>query len=85
MKQNNIVYNDNGKWWFWDELGLYRFGPYDNRDDAVKSWFLYCKYLDKQGWDNKQKNLQKQDIDWEFVILVMVLTIFLSVVVYLLT
>ena len=75
---NNPIHQYNGKWWFWDELFLYRFGPYDNRDDAAKMWFTYCKYLDKQGWDMKQTAKQ---IDWDFIAVVILLgAIFLALI-----
>ena len=85
MKQNNPIHEHKGKWWFWDESWFHRYGPFESKEHAQDAFMVYCNYLDKQGWDNKQKSLQKPNIDWEFVILVMVLAIFLSTVVYLLT
>jgi len=78
----SIIHKISDKWYFWDESYFGKFGPFDTESEAFESYKLYCKYLDKQGWDNKQVI---KPIDWDFIILVAILASLLSIIIYSLT
>lgn len=36
----------NGKWYWWDEIWVTQFGPYDTKEEAEKECINYCKNLE---------------------------------------
>ena len=36
----------DGTWWFWDEMGLGRFGPFEDEKTARTVLGYYCHWLD---------------------------------------
>lgn len=43
-KANTPIFEEDGKWWFWDETTDRR-GPYDSREDAESKLAEYCAHL----------------------------------------
>lgn len=37
------VYQENGKWYHWDEADCNSFGPFDTMPEALDSYLLYMK------------------------------------------
>lgn len=37
-----IVHEENGKWYFWDETWADRHGPYNSREEAQRNLNFYC-------------------------------------------
>lgn len=40
---NDPLHIHEGKWWFWDEAGLERHGPYKKRAEAKAALAVYCR------------------------------------------
>lgn len=43
---NDPVHYENGAWWFWDETGADRFGPYPSEISAREALTAYANYLE---------------------------------------
>lgn len=41
----DVVHEEDGFWYFWDETGADRMGPYDSQDEARAELVDYCQYL----------------------------------------
>ena len=37
-----IIHQHDGKWWFWDETGMHRHGPYSSYEETKKDLNHYC-------------------------------------------
>lgn len=37
------VFEENGEWWFWDEIWVDRLGPYPTEEKANKELKRYCE------------------------------------------
>ena len=37
-----IIHQHDGKWWFWDETGMHRHGPYSSYEETKKNLNHYC-------------------------------------------
>ena len=46
------VHRYEGKWWFWDEIGVDRIGPYESPQEAKNGLDFYCACLDGQNEGN---------------------------------
>lgn len=33
----------DGKWYFWDEIGYYKYGPHDTQEEAQSALDKYCR------------------------------------------
>jgi len=40
--QDKTIHYHNKKWWFWDETGQHRHGPYETHAECVKDFNHYC-------------------------------------------
>jgi hypothetical protein len=40
------VHSENGKWYFWDETGAYRHGPFSSEQEARSELKMYADWLD---------------------------------------
>lgn len=45
----NPVHEENGEWYFWDEVWADRYGPYSTEVEAKERLKNYGKSLEKQG------------------------------------
>lgn len=41
------IHEENGQWYFWDEVWCDRLGPYPDRATATSELKRYCEFLDK--------------------------------------
>ncbi len=46
MKSYDPVYEENGQWYFWDEIWVDILGPYDSQAEARRQIDRYVKFLD---------------------------------------
>ena len=46
LYQADPVHSDGDKWYFWDETGGDRHGPYVNEKDACSEYERYARFLD---------------------------------------
>lgn len=37
------IHEENGKWYFWNEVWADRYGPYDSKQKAIEQLKKYCK------------------------------------------
>tara|TARA_R100001594_G_C3917262_1_gene234845 strand:- start:64 stop:243 length:180 start_codon:yes stop_codon:yes gene_type:complete len=42
FKSSNVR-EENGKWYFWDETGMYKYGPFDSEAEANKELRKYAE------------------------------------------
>jgi len=40
--QDKTIHYHNKRWWFWDETGMHRHGPYETHAECVKDFNHYC-------------------------------------------
>jgi hypothetical protein len=40
--EDPVHQNQDGKWYFWDEVWAYEYGPFDTEDGARKQLTEYC-------------------------------------------
>ena len=40
--QEKTIHYHNKRWWFWDECGMHRHGPYETHAECVKDFNHYC-------------------------------------------
>lgn len=40
--QEKTIHYHNKRWWFWDETGMHRHGPYETHAECVKDFNHYC-------------------------------------------
>ena len=47
FKSPRVIHqNKDGKWYFWDEIWSYEYGPYDTHKECAKALRNYCdRYL----------------------------------------
>ncbi len=43
--EDNTVHIFENEWWFWDEVGADRHGPYTTIQDAIRGLYAYCETL----------------------------------------
>lgn len=46
------IFERDGKWYHWDEVWAYEYGPYDTRDLAEEALKAYCRWLDSPEYPN---------------------------------
>lgn len=46
MKGYDPVHEENGQWFFWDEIQVDRLGPYESEAEARRQIKRYARYLD---------------------------------------
>lgn len=39
-----VVFEEDGKWWFWGETWAEKYGPYDTKEAVAKALYTYCIY-----------------------------------------
>lgn len=49
MKDNSPIFEQNGKWYFWDETGADKCGPFDTEQIAKEKLQEYCVYLNSEN------------------------------------
>lgn len=37
------IHEENGKWYFWDEVWVDRYGPYDTEEECKEALDRYCR------------------------------------------
>lgn len=61
VKTSNPVHFHEGQWWFWDEVGLERMGPFSTEEQANEGMEEYCVevlgYKNRKGWKLMRKIL----------------------------
>lgn len=43
MTANDHVVLEDGDWWFWDEIWLDRYGPFESKEQAREFEETYCR------------------------------------------
>lgn len=51
----------NNKWYFWDEIEIEEYGPYDSKEEAEAALAHYCRMLDNT-FSQEELNRMKQGI-----------------------
>lgn len=46
FNMDDIFQDENGAYYFWDEIGESKYGPYPTREKAEEVLEDYCKWLD---------------------------------------
>jgi len=46
MKGYDPVHENNGQWFFWDEIQVDRLGPYESEDEARRHMERYARFLE---------------------------------------
>lgn len=44
---DTVIHHDADGWWFWDETGSDRVGPYFDEAQCRSALMSYCKWLDE--------------------------------------
>lgn len=39
-----VVFEEDGKWWFWGETWIKKYGPYDSKEKVARALWTYCVY-----------------------------------------
>ena len=39
------IVKENDGWWFWDEIGLHKYGPYIDKEEARIMLHRYCEEI----------------------------------------
>ena len=53
MSINPVHKNEDGKWYFWDEVWAHEIGPYDSKEEADKEIKKYCETVLGLGEPNE--------------------------------
>jgi len=46
MDTNPIHQNEDGKWYFWDEVWCDEYGPFDSEQEAINECNMYCEIME---------------------------------------
>ena len=51
------IVKDHDGWWFWDEIGLHKYGPYRDKKEVKIMLQRYCKEVLEQDlvWPGKKE------------------------------
>ena len=65
IEQNTPVHQDQGKWYFWDEVWAQRFGPFDSEEMAAKACTRYAMTVLDGGEDPYPEIKDIPGLKWE--------------------
>ena len=62
--EDKTIHYHNKRWWFWDETGQHRHGPYETHAECVKDLNHYCRvYLGEPEEPEESSPIATYDID----------------------